>query len=76
MSAEEEESALRAYAARWQLAAPLLDAQRDEDVRRSDTAASIVSFGRLWNDAIKKSPPADTSGLVEQQRLYAKLRPA
>ena len=73
---DSEKAQLRDYAARWQLAAPLLDAQRDEDVRRSDTAASIASFGRLWNDAIKKSPPTDTSGLVEQQQLFRKLRPA
>jgi hypothetical protein len=76
MSAAEETAALRAYAARWQRAAPLLGAQRDEDVRRTDTAASIASFARLWHQAIRLHPPQDTSGLVEQQRLFAKLRRA
>ena len=76
MTTVEEKAALRAYAARWQRAAPLLDAQRDEDVRRTDTPAAIASFARLWHLALAQSPPPDTSGLVEQQRLFRKLRPA
>jgi hypothetical protein len=76
MTEAEEKAALRAYAARWRRAAPLLEAQRDEDVRRTDTPSAIVAFTRLGRQALTQSPPSDTSGLVEQQRIFRKLRPA
>ena len=76
MTAAEETAALRAYVARWRAVAPLIDAQRDEDVRRADTVAAIAIFGRLGNDALQRAPARPDSGLVEQQRLFLKLRPA
>ncbi len=77
MTTDAEKAALRAHAARRRRSAPLLDAQRDDDVRRTDTSAAIIAFGRLWNQALAESSPlSNTSGLVEQQRLFRKLRPA
>ena len=72
----EEESALREYVARWKRVGPLLEKQREEDVRRSDTISNVAAFGRLWNEAVRTWPPLPTSGLVEQQRLFKKLREA
>jgi hypothetical protein len=69
-----EREGLREYVERWQRTGPLLDEQREEDVRRSDTASNVASFGRLWNEAIRVWPPQPYSGLVEQQRLFMKLR--
>jgi hypothetical protein len=71
-----EKATLAAHAARWQAAAPLLDAQRVDDMRRADTAAAIASFARLYRDAIQHFPPEPTSGLVEQQRVFLSLRRA
>ena len=70
----EEESALKAYVERWKRVGPLLEKQREEDVRRSDTISNIAAFGRLWNEAVRVWPPPPTSGLVEQQRWFQKLR--
>lgn len=65
---------LKEYADRWKRLGPLLEAQREDDVRRSDTVANIAAFGRLYALALASSPPQPTSGLVEQQRWFAKLR--
>ncbi len=70
----EEEKALREYVARWERLGPLLEKQREEDVRRSDTISNVAAFGRLWAEAVRDWPPVPTSGLVEQQRLFKKLR--
>lgn len=73
---EEERQELKEYVARWKRVGPLLEEQREEDVRRSDTARDIAVFGRLWRQAVRDWPPQTTSGLVEQQRLFMKLRQA
>ena len=69
----EEESLPREYATRWKRVGPLLEAQREEDVRRSDTVSNVAAFTRLCAEAVRNSPLAITSGLVEQQRLFQKL---
>jgi len=58
----------------WQRVGPLLEEQREEDVRNSDTVSNVAAFGRLYAMALAASPPLPTSGLVEQQRFFAKLR--
>ena len=70
-----EKEALRAYVARWQRAAPLLQQVRDADIRAADTVAMIACCNLLFRDALKHHPPLPDSGLVEQQRWFKKLRP-
>ena len=70
----DERARLKQYADRWKRLGPLLEAQREEDVRRSNTISNIAAFGRLYAIAAAASPPPPTSGLVEQQRWFAKLR--
>jgi hypothetical protein len=70
----EEWARMKAYVDRWKVLGPLLEEQREEDVRRSDTKSNIASFGRLFPMAVAASTPSDTSGLVEQQRLFSILR--
>ena len=70
----EERVQLREYAERWKRLGPLLEAQREEDVRRSDTVQSMTAFGRLFYSALQSSPPKQTSGLVDQQRIFMRLR--
>ena len=72
MAATEIE-ALRAYAARWERAAPLLQQLRDAEIRAADTAQAmrIFSGSAMW--AVTHRPAALTSGLVEQQRWFMKL---
>ena len=72
----EQRELLKVYVQRWKVLGPLLEEQREEDVRRSDTPSNIAAFGRLYEMAVAASPPLPTSGLVEQQRLFTLLRPA
>lgn len=73
MTATEKE-ALRAYVARWERAAPLLQQVRDADIRAADTAQSMRIFSGSATWAVTHRPAAATSGLVEQQRWFMKLR--
>ncbi len=74
-STEAERHALmKEYVERWKRLGPLLEAQREEDVRRSETVSNIAAFGRLYSMALASSPPQPTSGLVEQQRLFSRIR--
>lgn len=70
----DERARLKEYADRWKRPGPLLEAQREEDVRQSNTISNVAAFGRLYAMAVAASPPSPTSGLVEQQRIFAKLR--
>ena len=73
---EEMRAKYQEYVDRWKRLGPLLEEQREADVRASDTVSNIAAFGRLWTSAVREWPPTDTSGLVEQQRFFAALRPA
>ena len=58
----------------WKRAGPELEKQRRADIRASDTVSAIQSMTLLFRDAVKHSPARLTSGLVEQQRWFMKLR--
>lgn len=72
----EEWALMKQLVETWKRAGPLLELQREEDVRRSDTVENIAAFGRLYGMALAASPPQPTSGLVEQQTFFRKLQPA
>jgi hypothetical protein len=69
-----DKDALRAYAARWERAAPLLQQVRDADIRAADTAQAMKIFSGSATWAVTHRPASPTSGLVEQQRWFMKLR--
>ncbi len=61
---------------RWRHAAPRLEAIRRRELRELDTFAAIA---RLCGPADYHQPPRaprPTSGLIEQQRLFSRLRRA
>ena len=63
----------RAWVQRWRDAGPRLEAIRRRELRELDGYAAIA---RLCGDADYHQPPRapkPTSGLVEQQRLFARL---
>ena len=53
----------------------MLERLRDKAIRNSDTAKAIEQLSDAFESARRHYRPATTSGLVEQQRLFAKLRP-
>jgi len=59
----------------WEEAAPVPEQLRAQVSRNSDTAKAIEQLSDAFESARRHCPPATTSGLVEQQRLFARLRP-
>lgn len=62
------------WIAGWQNAAPILDKLRIEAIRNSNTASSIEQLSDAFESALRHYKPSNTSGLVEQQRLFARCR--
>jgi len=65
---------IRRWLAGWQTAGPVLERLRAEAIRNSDTAIAIEQLSDAFESALRHYPPPTTSGLVEQQRIFARLR--
>lgn len=70
---DEEKVRLKEHADRWRRVGPLLEAQREEDVRKSNTMQAFAFFAGMPLLNLKHFPPEPTSGLVEQQRWFLKI---
>lgn len=70
-----EERRIRQWVRDWAVAAPLLEQLRHEAIRDVDTAAAIQQLSDAFESARQQWQPPASSGLVEQQRLFARLRP-
>jgi hypothetical protein len=57
----------------WQEAAPRLEAIRRRELRELDTFAAITLLCGPADYHVGPRAPKPTSGLVEQQRLFARL---
>jgi hypothetical protein len=71
---ETEEQHVRQWARNWAEAAPTLESLRYQAIRNADTAAAIEQLSDAFESARRQWRPPATSGLVEQQRLFARLR--
>ncbi|MBP7950026.1 MAG: hypothetical protein KA004_10250 [Verrucomicrobiales bacterium] len=71
----EELARMKEYVQRWKVLEPLLEEQREEDVRRMGVFGSYSFFAGmvLWN--IGRFPAEPDSGLIEQQTWFRKLHP-
>ena len=69
-----EKEDIRRWLAGWQTAGPVLERLRAEAIRNSNTTAAIEQLSDAFESALHLYPPAATSGLVEQQRIFARLR--
>ncbi|MGH7582409.1 MAG: hypothetical protein ACREL5_04185 [Gemmatimonadales bacterium] len=65
---------LRKWVLTWQRAAAALQEIADNELQRLDTRIAIEQLGDAFNHALDTLPPRTTSGLVEQQRIYSRLR--
>jgi len=63
----------RTYAQRWSVAAAVLDERRLRDLRALTEVEAARRFA-LITTGVKVVPGRPTSGLVEQQRIFARLR--
>ncbi len=71
---ELEKERVRQWVRNWEAVAPVLEGLRAEAIRHSDTAAAIEQLSDAFESARLHYRPAITSGLVEQQRWFARLR--
>ena len=69
----DERGAIERWVESWKEAGPRLDADRAEQIRRTDTVKSLAVLERAFNYAVRGLPPRPSSGLVEMQALFAKL---
>jgi hypothetical protein len=64
----------RRWVRTWQEEAPRLEAIRREELRRLDTFTAISWLCGETDYTVAPRGPKPTSGLIEQQRLFAWLR--
>ena len=69
-----EKEAIRRWAQTWKEVGPELEKMRLREVRDEDNLLSLRSLARAFNHATSTQPPDKSSGLVEMQRHFAKLR--
>lgn len=65
---------MRDFVERWKRLGPILAQFEAEELKRTDVAATIRAFSGMVAIACRTSPPGPMSGLVEMQRLLARLR--
>ena len=66
---------MRQWVARWQKAGPELARIRLLELRHTDVAAAIEQLEDSFQSALIHYPARVTSGLIEQQRWFKRLRP-
>ncbi len=72
----EQVAAGRAWVKTWREAAPRLEAIRRRELRELDGFAAISQLCGIADYHTPPRAPSSTSGLIEQQRLFAGLRRA
>lgn len=69
-----EEQRVRQWVCNWEEAGPKLESLRREAIRHADTAAAIEQLSDAFESARRQGQLPITSGLIEQQQLFAELR--
>ena len=62
------------YVRAWAEAGAFMERERRQRVREVDTAKALERLDALFDSALWLHRPAHTSGLVEQQAIFAKAR--
>ena len=73
--ASDSKSELRAFVEAWRVASERMEALRREDLRRVDVADHIMALNDAF-EATLAGPARESSGLVEQQAIFSRLRHA
>jgi hypothetical protein len=72
MSSQNERD-LDRWVATWREAGPALDEQARRELEQLETVTALRQLAAAFEFALANAPPSDTSGLVEQQRLFQRL---
>lgn len=70
----EQRAIAQRWAQTWKNAAPRLEQLRREELRRVDAYAAIALLCGPADYRVPPYAPRPTSGLIEQQRLFATMR--
>lgn len=65
---------VRRWVETWQSAGPALERIKRADLARLVTTDALAELADAFDLAVRRACPTTTSGLVEQQRLFARLR--
>jgi hypothetical protein len=65
---------IRRWVQIWQQAGPEIEAIRVREIREADNLKVIASLESAFNHATRSMPPRASSGMVEMQAIFAKLR--
>lgn len=65
---------IRRWVETWKRAGPELEAIRREEIRTADNVKALAALEDAFNHATRTMPPRETSGMVEMQKYFAKLR--
>lgn len=71
---EAERQLIKSRIDQWAAAAPVMQKLRDEEVRRTNTSEAILQLNDAFESAMLHYAARETSGLVEQQAWFSKLR--
>ena len=69
----EEREQLKRWVENWKTVGPELEAIRREEVRTADNREAIAALDCVI-DFARRPPPRPSSGIVEMQKHFAKLR--
>ena len=70
----ENDAKLSARLRQWAQAGMVMERVRAEDIRGADTAQALRNFTGAVLAEVRRRPERTTSGLVEQQRWFSRLR--
>jgi hypothetical protein len=71
----DDREAMRRWVETWKEAGPALEAIRLREIRDADNLQVLAALECAFNQALAALPPRPTSGLVEMQEWFARLRP-
>ena len=69
----DEREMTRRWVQTWQAAGPELEAIRRREIAEADNLQVLALLEDAFNQALASVPPRPSSGLVEMQRVFAKL---
>ena len=70
----EELTATKEWIANWRENGPILERLRVKEYSASDLAETLLSLSDVTEASLRVHPPKPTSGIIEMQRLFAKMR--
>jgi hypothetical protein len=71
---EAERKMISQWVAAWRRAGPELERLRREELQHQDTEQSLQNLARAFEFCRLHNKPSPSSGLVEQQRWFQKMR--